>query len=229
MGVEMQDATLSREALHLNFTNEGGVDGTYRLLKNIMGMWLVQQLKKGFEKRGGTYGYAELVQLAAKASPLRSIINPDSPQFLRPAEMISAVQDFCKSTAQPVPETEAELVRCVLESLALRYRDVLTSLETLTGKTIQVIHIVGGGSRNALLNQFTADACKRPVIAGPIEATAIGNVLFQAKSMGELRSLSDIRSVIRDSFSDEMQEFHPRSENLAVWDAAAARWKTMAF
>jgi rhamnulokinase len=229
MGVEVREANLSEDALCLNFTNEGGADGTYRLLKNIMGLWLVQQLKRGFAARGILHGYPELVQLASQAAPLRSLINPDSAQFLRATDMINTIREFCQNTGQAVPESEGALVRCVLESLALRYRDVLASLEKLTGKRVQVIHIVGGGSRNSLLNQFTADACQRPVIAGPVEATAIGNVLFQARASGELRSLSEIRAVIRHSFSDEMKEFHPQAENLAVWDAAAARWNSMAF
>ncbi len=223
MGVEVAEAVLSREALHSNFTNEGGVDGTYRLLRNIVGMWLLQQLKHGFDSKGSKAGYGELVQLASEAPPLRSLIDVDAPAFLRPSNMIQTVQEFCRNTQQPVPETEGALVRCVLESLALRYRQVLGALEKVTGKRIEAIHIVGGGSRNALLNQFTADACQRPVIAGPVEATALGNVLFQAKSAGELASLSEIRSVIRASFSHEMQEFHPNAENLADWEAAAAR------
>ena len=227
MGVEVAEANLSAEALHLNFTNEGGVDGTYRLLKNIVGMWLLQQLKRGFEARGGNSSYGDLVQLAAQAAPLRSLVNPDAPQFLRPTDMIGAVQDFCRKSAQPIPETEGELVRCVLESLALRYRQVLDSLQKITGNRIEVIHIVGGGSRNALLNQFTADACQRPVVAGPIEATALGNVLFQAKAAGELQSVSEIRSVVRDSFAHEMREVHPHTESLADWDTAAARWKAL--
>ncbi len=224
MGVEISEALLSPEALALNFTNEGGVDGTYRLLKNIVGMWLLQQLRAGFAAKNGTTDYGALVQLASHAAPLRSFIHPDSPEFLRSTDMIRSIQDFCKRTGQPVPETEGELVRCVLESLALRYRQVLQSLETITGNRIEVVHIVGGGSRNALLNQFTADACQRPVIAGPVEATALGNVLFQARAAGELGSMAEIRAVIRDSFQSEMREFHPNAESLADWESAAARW-----
>ena len=227
MGVEISEANLTPEALRLNFTNEGGVDGTYRLLKNIVGMWLFQQLKSAFDAQGGTLGYGELVQLAMQAPPLRSLINPDAPQFLRPTAMIETIQDFCRKSGQTIPQTEGELVRCILESLALKYRQVLGSLEKITDTRIQVIHIVGGGSRNALLNQFTADACQRPVIAGPIEATAIGNVLYQARASGEFQSLTEIRGVIRESFASEMRDFHPNTENLAVWEAAAARWEAL--
>jgi len=227
MGVEIREANLSPEALHLNFTNEGGVDGTYRLLKNIVGMWLFQQLKHELDAGGNTLGYGELVGLASRAIPLRSLINPDAPQFLRATAMSQTIREVCRKSGQLEPEDEGALVRCILESLALKYRQVLGSLETITGVRIKAIHIVGGGSRNALLNQFTADACQRPVIAGPVEATVIGNVLFQAKSSGEIRSVSEIRGIIRESFADEIQEFHPRTENLAVWDAAAARWEAL--
>jgi len=166
--------------------------------------------------------------MAKQAPPLRSLVNPDDTRFLRPTDMIHAVQESCRGTGQSVPETEGALVRCVLESLALRYRQVLGTLEAITGERIEAIHVVGGGSRNALLNQFTADACQRPVIAGPVEATALGNVLFQAKAAGELASLGEIRAVIRESFAHEMREFHPQRESLAVWEAAAARWAKLA-
>ena len=224
MGVEVASANLSEAALKYNFTNEGGVDGTYRLLKNIVGMWLLQQLKRDFDANGGNHNYSDLVQLAAQSALLRSFINPDAPQFLRATNMSEAVQEFCRQTGQFVPDTEGALVRCVLESLALKYREVLRSLEAITGERIAVIHVVGGGSRNALLNQFTADACQRPVVAGPVEATALGNVLCQARALGELHSLADIRSVVRDSFAHEMREFHPSTDSLAKWEDAAARW-----
>jgi rhamnulokinase len=138
--------------------------------------------------------------------------------------MVDAIQNACRKSNQPVPETEGQLVRCALESLALRYRQVLDCLELITGSRIEVVHIVGGGSRNALLNQFTADACNRTVVAGPVETTAIGNLLWQATASGEIGSLSEVRQIVRRSFSGEIQEFHPRAENLAEWDAAHARW-----
>ena len=220
MGVEVPKADLTDRALEFNMTNEGGLDGTYRLLKNIMGLWLVQRCKRAFDARGREYGYDELVALAAKAPSLRSIVNPDDARFLNPPDMPKAIQDFCRETRQPVPKTEGELVRCALESLALRYRQVLGWLEELTGNRIEVIHIVGGGSRNQTLNQFAADACQRPVIAGPVEATASGNLLVQVRSSGELSSLSEMRRVIRKS--SEMTTFDP-GENPA-WEDAAARF-----
>jgi rhamnulokinase len=223
MGIEVQKASLLPRTLELNMTNEGGIDGTYRLLKNIMGLWLVQQCKRSFEARGANYDYGQLAKLAAKAPALRSIVNPDDARFLNPADMPKAIQGFCKDTGQPVPKTEGELVRCAYESLALRYRQVLGWLEELGGSRIEVIHIVGGGSKNTLLNQFTADACQRPVIAGPVEATAMGNLLVQVRSSGELSSLAEIRAVVRNS--SEVVTFKPGSA--AQWDAAGARFEAL--
>ena len=227
VGVEISAANLSEAALQHNFTNEGGVDGTYRLLKNVVGMWLLQQLKHAFDAAGSKHTYADLVQLAAQATPLRSLINPDAAEFLRPTNMVEAIQGYCRRSGQPIPDTEGALVRCALESLAMKYREILKSLEAITGERIEVIHIVGGGSRNALLNQFTADVCQRPVVAGPVEATALGNVLCQARALGELHSLAEIRSVIRESFSHEMRDFQPNADSLAEWEDAAARLRLL--
>jgi rhamnulokinase len=223
MGIEVQKACLTPRALELNMTNEGGIDGTLRLLKNIMGLWLVQGCKRSFEAAGKKYDYAALAKLAAKAPPLRSLVNPDDPRFLNPPDMPKAIQSFCRETRQPVPSTEGALVRCAYESLALRYRQVLAGLEELGGSTIEVIHIVGGGSKNAALNQFTADACQRPVLAGPVEATAMGNLLVQVRSSGELSSLADMRTVVRNSWN--LEQFNPG--NSAPWEAAAQKFETL--
>lgn len=217
MGVEVKQAALSPRALELNMTNEGGLDGTYRLLKNIMGLWLVQQCKRSFDAAGKQYDYAQLGAMAAKAKPFRSIVNLNDPRFLNPPDMPKAIQKFCRETEQPVPKTEGELVRCAYESLALKYREVLGSLEELTGEQIEVIHIVGGGSQSQLLNQFAADACQRPVIAGPVEATAMGNLLTQIRADGELGSLAEMRGVVRASSS--VQRYEP-----ARWNEAADRF-----
>jgi rhamnulokinase len=219
MGVELEQAVLSRRALELNMTNEGGIDGTYRLLKNIMGLWLVQQCKKSFAAAGRKYDYAQLVILAAKARPFRSVVNLNDPRFLNPPDMPKAIQEFCRETKQPAPKTDGELVRCCYESLALKYRATLGSLEELTGGKIEVIHIVGGGSRNKLLNQFTADACQRPVVAGPVEATALGNLLTQIRADGELGSLSEMREVVRRS--GEVEHYEPAAA--PGWNKAAER------
>jgi len=220
MGVEVQKASLSKRTLDLNLTNEGGLDGTYRLLKNIMGLWLVQQCKRAFEAAGKKHSYDELEKLACKAPQLRSLVNPDDSSFLNPPSMPKAIQEFCKKTGQPVPKTEGELVRCAFESLALKYKQVLGWLEELTGNRIEVIHIVGGGSKNTTLNQFTADACQRPVIAGPVEATAMGNLLVQVRSSGELSSLGEMRAVVKKS--SDLTTFNPRPG--PDWDAAAERF-----
>jgi rhamnulokinase len=219
MGVEVRKAVLGRRALELNMTNEGGVDGTYRLLKNIMGLWLVQQCKRSFDARGRKYEYAELVKLAAKAPALRSLVYANDPRFLNPPDMPKAIQEFCRETKQPIPKTEGELVRCAYESLALKYREVLGSLEELTGERVEVIHIVGGGSQSTILNQFTADACQRPVVAGPVEATALGNLLVQVRASGELKSLSDMRDVVRKS--SQVRHYDPGKAQ--HWNEAAIR------
>ncbi|MCX7818474.1 MAG: rhamnulokinase [Kiritimatiellae bacterium] len=220
MGVEMRRPVLTDRALELNMTNEGGVDGTVRLLKNIMGLWLVQQCRRSFEAAGRSYTYAELVRLAAEAPPLRSLVDPDDPRFLNPPDMPRAIQSFCQDTGQPVPKSDGELVRCAYESLALKYRQVLGHLEELAGNRIEVIHIVGGGSQNDLLNQFTADACQRQVRAGPVEATALGNLLVQIRASGEIGSLEEIREAVRRSC--EMRTFDPGDGT--PWAEAAARW-----
>ena len=162
IGVEVQKAVLTERALELNVTNEGGIDGTFRLLKNVMGLWLVQGCRRSFERSGESLDYAQLTRAAVKAPRHRSLIDPDDHAFLSPDDMPTAIQDWCRNTNQLIPETHGQLVRCALESLALKYRVVLGSLEELTGTRVDVIHIVGGGTRNELLNQFTADACRLP-------------------------------------------------------------------
>jgi rhamnulokinase len=220
MGVEVETASLSARTQELNLTNEGGLDGTYRLLKNIMGLWLVQQCKRAFDARGHKYDYQQLAQMAAKAPALRSLVNPDDARFLNPPDMPKAIQDFCRETRQPVPRTEGELVRCCYESLALKYRVVLRWLEELTSNLIEVIHIVGGGSKSTILNRFTADACQRPVITGPVEATAMGNLLVQVRADKELASLAEMRDVIRKSSA--VARLLPGSPE--PWADAAARF-----
>jgi rhamnulokinase len=217
MGVEVKKPVLSPRALELNMTNEGGIDGTYRLLKNIMGMWLVQRCKRSLDAAGKNFSYAQLEALASKAKPFRSIVNLNDPRFLNPPDMPQAIQEFCRESRQPIPKTPGELIRCCYESLALKYRETLHSLEELTGEPIEVIHIVGGGSKGELMNQFAAAACQRPVVTGPVEATAMGNLLTQVKADGELSSLAEMRAVVR--VSSEGQRFEP-----AAWNEAADRF-----
>ncbi|MFO0428855.1 MAG: rhamnulokinase [Planctomyces sp.] len=220
MGVEVNHPILTEQALRRNVTNEGGVDGTYRLLKNIMGLWLVQRCRVAFQQSGKDLDYSTLVRLAMDSAPFRSLVDPDRPEFLNPADMTKAIADECRRTQQPVPETEGQFVRCALESLALKYRMVLGWLEELTGVPVTVIHIVGGGCQNQVLNQFTADACGRPVYAGPVEATALGNVLIQARASGELSSLKEIRDVVRRS--EAITAFQP--VNSGQWTDAWERF-----
>ncbi len=220
MGVETANAVLSQRALDLNMTNEGGADNTYRLLKNIMGLWLLQQCKRSFDAAGKKIDYTQLAQMASRARPFRSIVNPNDTRFINPPNMPKAIQEFCRETNQPVPKTKGELACCAYESLALKYRETLHSLEELTGVQIEVIHIVGGGSQSKYLNQSTADACRRPVVAGPVEATVMGNLLTQMRADGEVSSLSEMREVSRKS--SVVQHFKPRKN--AAWDDAAERF-----
>jgi rhamnulokinase len=223
MGVEVQKASLSDRALEYNLTNEGGVDNTYRLLKTIMGLWLIQQSKRTFDASGQSLTYPELETRAARSPALRSLVNPDDARFLNPVHMPQAIQAFCRETRQPVPQSEGEIVRCAIDSLALKYRKVLGWLEELTDNPIEVIHIVGGGSRNLLLNQMTANACQRPVIAGPVEATAMGNLMAQVRASGEIASLAEMRQSIRAS--SEVASFSPK--DAATWEQATERFDAL--
>jgi rhamnulokinase len=221
MGVEVRQPVLTSRALELNFTNEGGVDGTYRLLKNIMGLWLVQQCRRSFASHQVDLDYFELTALAEQAEPFRSLIDPDDARFLSPPDMPAAIQEFCRETNQPIPNSEGALIRCVLESLALKYNAVLGWLEELTGERIETIHIVGGGSRNGFLDQLTANACQRPIIAGPVEATVLGNVLMQARAAGDIASLEQMRQCVADS--TQIARFKPEPDQ-GRWAEARSRF-----
>jgi rhamnulokinase len=223
MGLELPQPVLSPEALQYNVTNEGGIDGTYRLLKNIMGLWLVQECRRSFERGGKSFSYAELAHLAAESRPFRSLVDPDATGFLAPADMPAEIRAWCGTRGQASPESAGEFIRCALESLALKYRMVLGWLETLAGAKVEVIHIVGGGSQNELLNQFTANACGRPVVAGPIEATALGNVLVQARASGALSSLAEMRSIVRASSA--LKTYEPREQ--PAWREAYGRFSEL--
>lgn len=223
IGVEVQDAILTHEALEQNVTNEGGIDGTYRLLKNVMGLWLVQECRRSFKREGNSLDYTQLTELATVAESFRTIIDPDAPAFLNPDDMVTEIKNWCIEHNEPVPESEGQFVRCALESLALRYRNVLRGIEKLTGEKIKVIHIVGGGCKNSLLNQFTANACGVPVIAGPIEATALGNVLIQARASGDIGTLGEIRKVVKAS--SDLMTFEP--EGVEAWDEAFTRYQKL--
>jgi rhamnulokinase len=213
MGVELPQAIVNDKTFQYEFTNEGGVENTIRLLKNIMGLWLVQECKRRWQREGQDLSYGELTQMAAKAKPFFGYINCDNSEFLAPGDMPARINKCLSDTGQKPTQDKGQMVRLVLESLALKYRRVLNAIEDVTGNTIDVLHIVGGGIQNELLCQFTADATGRKVITGPIEATASGNILMQAKATGQLKSIAEAREVIRNSF--ELKEYQP--QDTARW------------
>ena len=202
MGAELDDPIINEQVLAQNLTNEIGAAGKVRFLKNIAGLWLLQECRRAWALEGTEYTYGDLVRMAASARPHLAYIDPDA--FLEPGDMPRKIAAHCRATGQKPPDTPGEFARVILESLAERYRQVLDSLESLAGRRFDIIHIVGGGSRNALLNQFVADATGRTVVAGPGEATAIGNVLIQAIGAGELSGLAEARALVRQSFPAEV-------------------------
>ena len=219
MGVEVREPSLSEKTLEYNFTNEGGVFGTWRLSKNIMGLWLVQECRREWMRQGEELSYDAMTRLAAGSEAFLSVIDPDDSTFLHPGDMPGRIQKYCANTNQRVPQTKGQILRVALESLALKYRLVLERLEELTGKRFEPIHIIGGGTKNRLLDQFTADVTGRIVITGPVEATAIGNVLMQAIALKHLNSLAEVRDVVRVSFEPEIY----RPNQTADWDEAFVR------
>ncbi|GAA4458827.1 rhamnulokinase family protein [Novipirellula rosea] len=223
IGVELPEPRINNDVLAENFTNEAGLNGTTRFLKNIVGLWLLQESRRSWSRQGQTLDYTEINQLAEQAEPFRSLINPDDPRFMSPADMPTAIDSYCQETNQPVPETPGQYARCILESLALLYGRTLDTVQRLTGRQILKLHIVGGGSQSTLLNQLAANATGRTVYAGPVEATAIGNVLIQAMAMGDLESLSELRGVVRDSFS--IATYEPESSEL--WEQTRQRFAEM--
>jgi rhamnulokinase len=221
MGVEIPQPIINEKSLRLNYTNEGGVAGDIRFLKNIMGLWLVQECRRQWLKDGQEFSYAQLTQMAATARPFAAIIDPDHKPFLSPGQMPAKIAAFCDKCGQPAPGSTGEFVRSCLESLALTYRKTIEGLEDVLGRQIGVIHIVGGGTQNELLNQMTADACNRPVIAGPVEATAIGNMLVTAIALGEVGNLEEGRAVVKQSF--DVKRYEPKDTR--SWDDAYARYR----
>ncbi len=220
LGVEVSQPVINAETMRYNFTNEGGVAGTTRLLKNIMGLWLVQESRRTWARAGREMTYEELTARAQASPPFSSLVDPDDSSFLAPGDMPARLAAFCTRTGQAPPGDEGAFVRCCLESLALKYRWTIERLEAILGTAIKTIHVVGGGSKNKLLCQFTADACGRPVHAGPVEATAIGNILMQAIGRQRLSSIADLRAVVARSFPVTVYE--PR--DTTAWTDAAGRF-----
>ncbi len=221
LGAELAEPVINPRSRDLNFTNEGGVCGTIRLLKNIAGLWLLQSCRRCWSDAGSNSSHEELLDSARRERPFQSLVDPDDPAFLNPENMPAAIAAYCKKTGQPAPSSPPAYTRAILESLALKYRAVLESLEEITGRRFREIRIIGGGSRNRLLNQFTADATGRTVIAGPVEATALGNVAMQMLATGAASSLEEARAIIERSFPTE--RFEPASPDR--WDHAYARFQ----
>ena len=223
MGAEIPAPVITDKCREFNFTNEGGVGGTTRLLKNIGGLWLVQECRRIWKQEGHELGWSELVDRASASPAFVSLINPDAPAFVAPANMPEAIREYCGASGQVQPESVGAVIRCALESLALRYRMVLNWIQDLTGSNIDTIHIVGGGTQNRLLCQMAADACHCRVVAGPVEATAIGNVMMQVLASGEVSSIEQAREVVRNSFA--VEEFTPVQTQR--WDDAYVRFEKL--
>ncbi len=220
LGVESDVATPTVDALDAGFTNEKGVGTSYRFLQNIMGLWLVQSARAAWARAGQRYDYPDLAALAETAAPFRAWINPNDLRFYAPDNMVSAVQCFCAETGQPVPQSVAEVMRCLLESLAFTYRASIDRIEALKGISVPCLHIIGGGSQNRVLNQWTANALGRPVVTGPVEGTCMGNLLVQLLALGEVKDLEEIRQVVRQSC--EVETCEPQQS--AAWQDAYGQY-----
>ncbi len=224
MGVENKSVGVDLRSMLFNFTNEGGAEGTFRFLKNIMGLWIIQECRRSWQKRGGYLDYEEIEKLARTVSPFTAMIDPDYAGFYNPLDMPAAIDTYCRQTGQISPKGVGPVARMVFESLALKYRMVLDQLEVINGKRYNVIHIIGGGTQNKLLCQFTANATGRQVIAGPVEATGVGNLLIQAISQGHILNLEHARRIVRKSF--KMNTYDP--EDTTIWEGAYKRFEKLA-
>jgi rhamnulokinase len=223
LGLELPEPVINDAALRINVTNEGGFGGTFCVLKNIAGMWLIQESRRAWLAEGQDYDYDTLIRLAHDAPPLVSLIDPDDNLFLPPGGMPDRIRRYCAQTGQPVPETVGALTRCVFESLALKYRRVLRQIVEATDRPVEVLHVVGGGSRNSMVCQMAADATGCPVIAGPVEATALGNAIAQLIALGDLKSMAEGRALVRESFP--LSVYQPGDP--APWDAAEPRFNRL--
>ncbi len=205
VGVETRSPVVTREAIEANFTNEGGFAGTTRFLKNVMGLWLLQECRRQWAREGHEYSYEELARIA-EGAPSGPLVDPDHPAFLTPGDMTARIRRFCEETGQAPPEGPSAVARCVFESLALKYGHAIEQAQNLTGQRVGAVNVVGGGSQNALLCRLTADAARLPVVAGPVEATAMGNIMVQAFAQDRVGSLEEMRAVVRDSFEASTYE-----------------------
>ena len=225
MGTELEKPLITAESERRNYTNEGGVEGTIRFLKNIMGLWILQESRRQWKREGKDYSFSDLAIMAKSAKPLACLINPDHKLFATPGNMPARIVEYCKQTGQTAPETEGEFVRCILDSLALRYRCTVEDIAALTGETPSAVNIVGGGTQDKLLCQLTADACGLDVVAGPVEATAIGNICMQAIAKGEIANMREAREVISASF--ETDHYAPSAQGKAAYEEAYEKFKSL--
>ena len=222
MGAEIPEPTITPASLEYNFTNEGGVCDTFRFLKNITGLWLVQECKRTWDLDGSVYEFGALTDMAKSSTSLISFVDPDHADFVAPGDMPERIRAFCGRTGQAVPDNEGSVIRCALESLALKSRHVLEQLQTVLGRSFETIHIVGGGIQNTLLCQLTANATGCEVLAGPVEATAMGNILVQGMTSGEIGSLEEARQIVRNSI--EVVTYTPNRDG---WDEAYGRFVSL--
>lgn len=221
MGVELDKPMVTEGAMAHNFTNEGGVNKSIRFLKNIMGLWLIQESRRQWEREGTLLSFDEMENQAREATPFASLIDPDYHKFQTPGNMPRRIREFCEMTGQKVPQTKGEIVRCIAESLAFKYRQVVEGMEDVTGKKYSVINIVGGGIKDKMICQFTANATNRTVSTGPVEATSIGNVIVQGMAMGAIKNLEEGREIVKNSFP--IKAYTPEEPD--KWNEAYESWK----
>jgi rhamnulokinase len=216
LGVELEKPLINGTVLKYNFTNEGGINGTIRFLKNLTGMWLIQECKRIWDNKGKDLSWKDIDNAILKAKNFQSFINPDDPAFLNPPNMIDTIQEYCRITNQTAPKSIGDICRTIIECLAFRYKQAIGYLEEIIHRKIKILHIIGGGSQNDILNQFTANAINIPVVAGPSEATAIGNILVQALALGEIDNVKELREIVKKSFP--LKEYYP--QNVNEWNEA---------
>ena len=225
LGTELDTPILTADSCQSGLSNELGANGKINYLKNIIGLWLIQESRREYKRRGQAYSFAELEQQALAAEPLRSFIDPDAPEFVAPGDLPGRIQEFCRKTGQPVPETVGAVMRCIYESLALKYRYAIEQLSAVTGRAFTTLHVLGGGTKDRLLCQMTADCCGLTVKAGPVEATALGNIMIQLKALGLLDSITQGRRLIAET--EVIKTYTPSTQNYAEWNAAYDRFKAL--
>ena len=222
-GTELKEPIVNEKSLTMNVTNEGGCDSSVGFLKNIIGLWLIQESRRHWNRNGSDYSYADLEKLALAAEPFKCFIAPDAPEFVPHGNIPQRVKDYCKKTGQPVPESVGEVMRCIYESLAMKYRLTLDDLEDCTGKTYPAIHVIGGGTKDTLLCQMTASSCNRKVVAGPIEATVLGNIAVQLMASGAVKNVAEARKIVKAS--EKTVEYSPVDAD--KWAEAYERFKAV--